>query len=112
MNRVSTEEIELLHLISEFTFTLHDAKEQRIADDFSFIWVEQMIEDIERGVVTLDENHLIDPSNVVYPVVLRLLNASCWDMYQLSELFNAYDSMLISLVTARKYYLFPYMVDL
>ena len=65
MNRVSTEEIELLHLISEFTFTLHDAMEQPIADEFSFIWVEQMIEDIERGVVTLDENHLIDPSNVV-----------------------------------------------
>ena len=48
MNCVSTEEIELLHLISEFTFALHGAMEQPIADEFSFIWVEQMIEDIER----------------------------------------------------------------
>ena len=111
MNRVSAEEIKLLHLISEFSFALHHAMEQPFAE-CSFIWVEQMIEDIKRGVVALAENHLIDSSNVIYSVVLRLLNASCCDMYKLSELFNAYDPMLISLVTARKYYLFPNMVEL
>ena len=77
---VSAEEVKLIRQISQFTFALRHTMGQPFAMS-SFTWVEQMIEDIEQGVVMLDKNHLIDPSTVAYPVVLRLLNASCRDMY-------------------------------
>ena len=112
MNQASEDEKILLFRLAHFTFRLRHAMEKENVAFESYNWVEQSIYDIEHRVVTLDDDHLIDPSNVVYSVILHLLNSSCKDMYKLAKLHNSLDSLLIELVMARKYYLFPNMVDL
>ena len=72
-----------------------------------------LVEEIEMAAVDADESGQIYSSSLMYTLTLNLLNTTCVRMYNQVRFSDAvFTPLLLNLVSARKYFLFPGKVDM